>query len=204
MNHQIYISIHETQANTNLKNLSWRLLVETTKPSGLFHHPKKPEPTTYDSRDGSIEARRFTREDQSTQILKVLISETRSSDLASRIQLAFRPLHGEANIQHELQRLQQNNIVRKFNLHIFTTIVEDRLRLILRSPSKGGVEEINYLSYCQTPADCSPSKQDGSNYFMSAYEEPVKKSRKGFWVTHGSGQQHYRSAMSNDPYGGLM
>jgi hypothetical protein len=201
---QIYISIHELCISSNLADLSWRLLVQATKPSGLFHHSKKPEPTIYDSQDGTIEGRRFTREDQETQILKVLVCETRSPDLPARIQLAFRPLTSDATIQHELRRLQQHAIIQRFDLQVFTTIVADRLRLILRSPSKGGVEEMNYLSYCQTPADRSPGSRNGSDYFMSAFEEPAKKSRKGFWVTHGSGQQPYRSAMSNDPYGGLM
>lgn len=200
---QIYISIHETQPGSSLADLSWRLMVQTRKPSGIFHHSKKPEPIIYESEEGAIEGRRFTREDQATQILKVLISETRSADLSSRIQTAFSPLNGEASTQHELQRLQQNNIIHKFDLHIFTTIVEDRLRLIMRSPRKDGAEKMNYLSYCQTPAARSPAVLEGSDYFMSTYEEPAKKTKKGFWITHGSGQ-HYRSAMSNDPYGGLM
>lgn len=200
---QIYISIHETQPGSSITNLSWRVMVQTRKPFGIFHHPKKPEPIIYEADGGAIEGRRFTREDQATQILKVLISEIQSADLSSRIQTAFSPLNGEANIQHELQRLQQNNIVQKFDLHIFATIVEERLRLIMRGPRKDGAEEMNYLSYCQAPANRSPAVLEGSDYFMSTYEEPAKKTKKGFWITHGSGQ-HYRSAMSNDPYGGLM
>jgi hypothetical protein len=200
---QIYLSIHETQPGSSLVDLSWRLMVQTRKPSRIFHHSKKPEPIIYESGEGAIAGRSFTQEDQATQILKVLISETQSADLASRIQTAFSPLNGKASIQHELQRLQQNKIIPKFDLHIFTTIVEDRLRLIMRSPRTGGVEIMNYLSYCQTPAARSPAGSEGSDYFMSTYGEPVKKTKKGFWITHGSGQP-YRSAMSNDPYGGLM
>lgn len=200
---QIYISIHEIQPCSDLADLSWRLMLQTTKSSGIFHHSKKPEAIVYESQNGAIEARRFTREDQATQILKVLISETRSADLASRIPLVFNPLNGEASTQHQLQRLQQDNIIRKFDLHIFTTIIEDRLRLIVRNGRRSGPEEMNYLSYCQTPAARSPAVKEGSDYFMSAYENPAKKSKKGFWITYGSGQ-HYRSAMSNDPYGGLM
>lgn len=200
---QIYVSIHEYQPGPSYTDLSWRILVQPPKPSGMFHHSRKPEPTLYESRDGAIEERRFTREDEATQVLKVLIGETRSADLSSRIQTAFSPLNGDASAQDELQRLQQNNIIRKFDLHIFSTIVEDRLRLIMRNSRRQGAEEMNYLSYCQTPAGRSPTAGEGSDYFMSAYEGPAKKTKKGFWITYGSGQP-YRSAMSRDPYGGLM
>lgn len=203
---QIYISIHETDFNSTLDDLSWRLLVQTTKPSSFFQHARKPDSTIYDPHSGAISGRKLTPEDQKTQILKVLINETRSADLPTQIHLALNSLSDAATPQHTLQRLQQNNLIRNFDLRIFTTVVEDRLRLVLRNPHRSGhdAEEMNYLAYCQTPADRSPAKQDGSEYFLSAYEEPAaKKSKKGFWITHGSGR-NYRSAMSSDPYGGLM
>jgi hypothetical protein len=201
---QIYISIHEAHLHSSLSDLSWRVLVQPRKLSGLFRQSRKSEPTIYESEDGAIEGHIFTQEDQATQILKVLIGESRSTDIPSRIHSAFHPLNAEASIQNQLQSLQQNKVIGKFDLQIFTTIVEDRLRLVMGGARRHGVDEMNYLSYCQTPAARSPTAKEGSDYFMSAYEEPTKKTRKGFWITHGSGGQQYRSAMSNDPYGGLM
>lgn len=201
---QIYISIHESHPHSSLNDLSWRVLVQPRKSSGLFHHSRKSEPIIYEPQDGAIEGRIFTQEDQATQILRVLIGESRSADLPSRIHIAFSPLNAEASIPIQLQSLQQNNLIGKFDVQIFTTIVEDRLRIIMGGAKRHGVDEMNYLSYCQTPAGArSPATKEGSDYFMSTYEEPAKRTRKGFWITHGSGQQ-YRSAMSNDPYGGLM
>jgi len=202
MNH-LYVSIHENKPDASYTDLSWYIVVQSSKPSRLFHHARKPESIIYEARDGAIQGRNFTSQDQSTQILKVLVGESHSADLSSRLKIAFSPLNGDASIQHELQRLQQNNIIRRFDLYMFTTIVEDRLRLIMRNSRREGVEEMNYLAYCQTPTAKTPAGTEGSDYFMSAYREPPKKTKTGFWVTYGSGQP-YRSAASRDPYGGLM
>jgi len=200
---QIYVSIHESHPGSSYADLSWRVLIRSNKPSRLFHRSRNADSIIYEPQDGILQGRKFTAEDEKTQILKVLIYEPKSADLSSRMDTAFSPLNGDASIQHALQRLQQNDIIRKFDLQIFTTIVEDRLRLIMRNSRRQGAEEMNYLSYCQTPASRSSAQVEGSDYFMSAYKQPVKKTKTGFWITYGSGQP-YQSAMSRDPYGGLM
>jgi hypothetical protein len=201
---QIYISIHSNHQQANVSETSWRVLVQSTKPTKLFHYAPKPEATIFSQRDGEISAHRFSNDDQATQILKVLIGESRLNDISSSVQSALTPLPGDVTIQQMIQQLQQTGIIRKFDLPIFTTIVEDRLRLVLRESRSEGPEQMNYLSYCKCPANArSPAgSSEGSDYFLSAYEEPAKKTKKGFWLSYPQGQ--YRSVQSRDPYSGLM
>ena len=200
---QIYVSVHSNHQQANVSETSWRLLVQSTKLSKLFHHSRKPEATIFSQSDGKIEARRFSKDDETTQILKVLIGESRLNDVSSSVQSALTPLTGDVTVQHMIQQLQQTGVIRKFDLPMFTTIVEDRLRLVLRESRKDGPELMNYLSYCKSPTNArSPaSNVEESDYFLSAYEEPAKE-KKGFWLSYPQGQ--YRTADSRDPYGGLM
>jgi hypothetical protein len=198
---QIYISIHSNHQQSNVCETSWRVLVQSKKPTKLFHRAPKPEVTIFSQRDGEISAHRFSNDDQATQILKVLIGESRLNDISSSVQSALTPLTGDATIQDMIQQLQQTGMIRKFDLPIFTTVVEDRLRLVLRESRSEGPEHMNYLSYCKCPANArSPAgKAEESDYFLSTYEEPAKK---GFWLSYPQGQ--YRTVQSEDPYAGLM
>lgn len=201
---RVYISIHSSQHQSSVDKTSWRILVQSTKSSKLFHHSRKLEATIFEQRNGDIQARAFSHDDKASQVLKVLIGENRLSDMSGEVQTAFNQLSGDATAKQMIQQLQQSGVIRKFDLAIFTTIVEDRLRLILSGSRRHPAEEMNYLSYCQTPANAkSPAgKAEGSDYFMSAYKEPSKKTKKGFWLSYPQGQ--YVTVNSRDPYGGLM
>ena len=177
--------------------------MHSVKHSGLFHHSRRSEAILFEQSNGKMQARRFTKEDQASQVLRVLICEKDSDDLSSKAQATFSTLSESFTAQRLIQKLQQTGIVRKFDLDIFTTIVEDRLRSISLGSKKNFSEEMNYLSYCQTPTTARPSAvKEGSDYFMSAYEEHPKKTKKSFWLSYPQGQ--YRTVESRDPYGGLM